>query len=485
MIAAVNRQEGQYYSRYLKIGTLDEQSFVSAGEVFSFYAHRGVFTNSSFLDDVGEMNNEKSKAIIRFDYPDDEYRKKAQTWVGCETELFRRCAKAYVAFQLGILEMGSIHSLSAAICRVASADTNELKKAGWECGHVAQFLEMLPNPNPDRDYVIELLEDMYAAQNVRRSKRRKLIDFRSYFRFDEEVNRFWETADDEKRLFYFPVYLWWRLTAVLPLRVTEFLMTPAKCLNKSRKGTPMLTVRRTRLKGGFRGVTYKISGDYRMDTYPVSEQVASAVRWYRKKTAGMKRPAIDLLFCRQAVFLHNSSPTDCTSLESPYCYHDLKNTLDLFYVEELGGKGIGRINLGDTRHIAMMNLIISGGSPSMCMELAGHEDINVSSHYYANMSNLVECATYELFRRKERSDEVPVKGKRKYSLEPVEDMVRMEGGWCSSPLIKQGDVSDCIRSVGDNGELGECLSCRFFRPDVQGISISFFEKGERKTEGRC
>ena len=216
----------------------------------------------------------------------------------------------------------------------------------------------------------------------------------------------------------------------------------------------------------------------------MSGKVASAVKWYQEKTAGMPRPAIDSLFCRQAMFLHKENMRDCGAPESPYCYRDLSNTLKLFYMEELEGKGIGKINLGDTRHIAMMNLIISGGSPSMCMELAGHEDINISSHYYANMSNLVECATYELYRRKEKADEVQAKGEQKYSLEPVRDMVRMEGGWCGSSLTRQGNVSDCIRAVGDGGELGDCLSCRYFRPDMQGVSVSDADGGIRKKGNR-
>lgn len=465
------------------VETLDECSIKRANEVFFFYVQRGVFTNCSFHDDVWEMNNEKSRTKIRFDYSDIEYREKAQTWTGCGTKHFRKCAKAYVTFQLGILEMTSIRRLSSAICRITGVDAREMERVGQDCGHLAQFLEMLPGHSPERDYVIEILEDIYSAQIVRKTRRRLLIDFKSYFRFDEEINRFWETADDGKRLFYFPVYFWWTLTAVLPLRVSEFLMVPADCISNSEE-IPKIKIRRSRLKGGFRGVTYRISGDYEMDTYPVSEKIASAVKWYQEKTAGMTKPTIDSLFCRQAMFFYKENQRGLVALDSPYCYRDLSNTLKLFYMEELEGKGIGKINLGDTRHVAMMNLIISGGSPSMCMELAGHEDINISSHYYANMSNLVECATYELFRRKERLDEVPVKGKRKYSLEPVRDMTRIEGGWCGSPLIKQGDVGDCISAVGDGGELGDCFSCRYFRPDIQGVTVCFHnkEKGKRKVD---
>ena len=73
-----------------------------------------------------------------------------------------------------------------------------------------------------------------------------------------------------------------------------------------------------------------------------------------------------------------------------YSYDCLKTTKDDFYKNVLAGKEIPVVNLGDTRHIAMMNLIISGGSPRMCMELAGHANIGISSHYYTNMAELVE-----------------------------------------------------------------------------------------------
>ena len=43
---------------------------------------------------------------------------------------------------------------------------------------------------------------------------------------------------------------------------------------------------------------------------------------------------------------------------------------------------INFIHIGDTRHIAMINLIAEGASPVTAMLLAGHDNITTSSHYF-------------------------------------------------------------------------------------------------------
>ena len=42
---------------------------------------------------------------------------------------------------------------------------------------------------------------------------RKLASFDTYFRFGDIVDRFWkETEDESEKLFYFPIYLWWKVS---------------------------------------------------------------------------------------------------------------------------------------------------------------------------------------------------------------------------------------------------------------------------------
>ena len=75
-------------------------------------------------------------------------------------------------------------------------------------------------------------------------------------------------------------------------------------------------------------------------------------------------------------------------------YQQMNYRLHRFIEKELISNDL-IINLGDTRHLAMINLMLSGGSPVICRELAGHEDIDISSNYYSNLSTIVESAVYE------------------------------------------------------------------------------------------
>ena len=52
---------------------------------------------------------------------------------------------------------------------------------------------------------------------------------------------------------------------------------------------------------------------------------------------------------------------------------------------------IGRISLGDTRHMALINLVMSGASLQACKELAGHHHIVTASHYYSNITSMLDA----------------------------------------------------------------------------------------------
>lgn len=62
-------------------------------------------------------------------------------------------------------------------------------------------------------------------------------------------------------------------------------------------------------------------------------------------------------------------------------------------------KSIEYLHLGDTRHIALINLIAEGATPMVAMMLAGHDNPEMSAHYYSNIAQLIECRTYRAFKK--------------------------------------------------------------------------------------
>ena len=124
---------------------------------------------------------------------------------------------------------------------------------------------------------------------------------------------------------------------------------------------------------------------------------------------------------------------------------------------------IGYIHLGDTRHIALINIIQEGGTPLTAMLLAGHSDMNTASHYYSNLTNLIECKTYRKYRRY-------ICGETQYQIstgamipETRECQPLSDGGRCYSEHFKAGSIVDCMSAIGENGEIGYCPTCQYYR----------------------
>jgi len=395
----------------------------------------------------------------------------------CTSQCYREAVKSCVLFHMGAWALPSLRELAFHLCEVARRDFPGEEGFGDASAQVSELLQLIPGTSETRSAAIECLEDCAALYRIRSGGQRKLLDFASYFRFHDALDEYWSGAGQEDRLFYFPLYLWWRLTAVLPLRVTEFLLIPSDCISKDEQGY-QVTVRRTRLKGGNTLVAYRIDSDYEKKTYPVSADLAKEILWYKETTAEMGRPLIDSLFCYEPYRKrHRLSTVEI------YGYECLKNTKKDFYRHALAGMEIPDVHLGDTRHIAMMNLIISGSSPRMCMELAGHTNIGISSHYYTNMAELVECSTYELYRKARKGTSAVIYGEKGYSLTPLSQLTKISGGWCGSPKRRMEKVDDCILAVNSLGEIGDCKCCRYFQRNKQGRHLEFYdpERGRQKV----
>ena len=476
MLTAANRMSGMDYSRYLAVESIDAETIHMAKDIFARYRLQGVITGGSFEDDEWPVTDEKSRTWIRFSYSDTEYAKHAQDWVGCTSQCYKEAIKSCILFHMGAWTLQALRELAFHLCEVACMDFPDENGFGDASAQVSELLQLIPGFSETRNAAIECLDDCAALYRIRSGGQRKLLDFAAYFRFHDALDEYWHDACEEERIYYFPLFLWWKLTAVLPLRVTEFLMTPGDCIAMDGHGY-QVTVRRTRLKGGNKLMTYRIDSDYEKKTYPVSSDLAEEILWYKKATSKMNAPVIDTLFNYEPYRKKHRLSTG-----EIYGYDCLKRTKDDFYRYVLNGLGIPTVQLGDTRHISMMNLIISGGSPRICMELAGHTNIGISSHYYSNMAALVECSTYELYRKSKKGGSVRANGSNTYSLTPLSELTEIPGGWCSSQKRRAREVDDCILAVNSSGEFGDCKCCRFFRRDRQGMHLDFYDTEQSKQK---
>jgi len=482
-LIAAREETGDGYSRFMPIRELDGAALCRAREIFESYKNRGVIISGEFDDTSWSLTNEARNVGLTLLTFEGGSKKPAMEWIGCAYRQYVTCVKAYIVFHLGEISLYTMRDLTLAFNRLALATADEATGMLKYAAHITALLQLIPGGGEKRDAVIEELEEKMERRSwgKQAGDQRRLADFRSYLRFNEVLADFWRGADERQKLFYFPLYFWWNLTAVLPLRPMEFLLTPRDCL-RVHNGENILTVRRTKLKGGNEKIGYRIADDYELKEYVITERLADELRRYIEATDNTRRIKLDTLF-KEEPYSSYLNHRRGRRMSRYYTYAALNLCLKHFYDEVITvrGEDISEIHLGDTRHLAMTNLILSGGSPVICRELAGHADIDISAHYYANISNLVECATLERYR-KSKGAEAMIHGGSRYPLTAPPNTREVSGGRCASGAFYDGRVDDCLKVSGNNGHIGDCRQCQHYLPDNPGVVLGFYDAKKAREQ---
>lgn len=456
---------------YYVVTQFSDETLSQAKNIFGEYTN--VFLNENFDDDTWILTNQITRMKLHFSVDGFSFNRYAEKWLGCSYRCFVNGVKAYIVFNMGSFGFQGLRKIFNKLLCICKIPYEKLP----DDVHILEFLKLLPD-SEIKDQVIESMEErvLFSTKRRKNNGQRILASFETYFRFNDNLDDYWENASEKDKLFYFPLYFWWNLTAILPLRPTEFLLTPRNCVER-KDDENILTIRRTTLKGGKNITRYRINSDYKLMKYSVTAKLAAEVEWYVRATENMPKSTLDTLFVQQPHYSYcNRSAPSCSVY---YSYYNLSYCLEKFQREimEMDFES-NRINLGDTRHLAMISLIVSGGSPVICKELAGHEDINISSHYYSNISRFVECATYEMYK-KQKSNAVDMLTHRRHHMEKTVDVF---GGKCDSDIYISGKIDECIKSIGPNGEIGECIFCPHFIDGKTGKYILFSDTTARKKQ---
>ena len=454
------------FVRFLPIQHLDPEIRRNAKDRFYDYRRQGVILNGSFESDRWQLTNQLHVFTLDFRIDTDRYRANAESWSGCTAECYLECMKAYIAFQFGRYTLVYLQQIANGISALSGMTTEEAKTLSWDTRpQIIGFLSLLPESNDLRDQVVEALESQ--KWSVQSKRPRQLSEFSSYLRFNKALNDFWALASELEKKEFFPVYFWWKLTAILPLRCTEFLLTPRDCIRLD-KGRYLLSIRRTKLKKGKRQLSYSVEQDYALHEYEIPGWLFAEIQHYKNATLHEHLPELGTLLVPS-----RSVPSGY------YSYFQLSRCLRRFCKEVLNNETYP-IHIGDTRHIAMINLMLSGGSPVICRELAGHESIDISSNYYANLSAVVESMVYE--RSRGWSDDSALRGSLRFPVALPNEKIRVDQGWCDAVDVANGDVSECLKCHGPDGQVGNCINCLHFYADSPGLSAQIMKHSKKAVD---
>lgn len=497
------------FDTVISIQSMDTDCIDKAKDLFEDYKNRGIIIDNNYSDNKWKFSDEYSYVSIVFNVNKLSYKRNYEVYLDITYEHFIEYLKTYVLFIMGDLVLRSIRNVVNDVKRLITYSLDELSSLTDEAilthpNRVIEFFSILPEVDnaENIERIMDILDGMTDIYYMNTSgKKRLLAPFDSYFLFNDIIKDYWtsELPEDE-RLFFYPLYLWWEITGVIPLRPREFILTPRNCLEQKSDGW-YLTLRKNQIKGSEKKVYYKIDEDYCKVQYKIPDKLGRKILKYINYTKKYESTELNTLFITDTHYQQwnhkkhsNSRYFTYINLNCVmrYFFHDIikdRYGLKIVYDREINHLEEGCINylyLGDTRHLALINIIAEGGSPVIAMMLAGHDNMDMSAHYYSNITSLIECRTYKQYRKVLKQN-VTYEISRKSQLPlNITDFISLDdGGRCYSPAFQYYHFSDCKKVSGPEGEIGYCPYCKFYRKSSKKEFFKGDDIYKRRIEDEC
>ena len=342
---------------------------------------------------------------------------------------------------------------------------------------------------------IEYLE-LYSETEVKESKTRKLPRFTSIFKFIEVMEKFKKNATEEELIRYYPVVLWHSISFIIPLRPSELLMTRFDC--ESKAGDKFfIKVRRSIKKGSpnkYRVESFDIENYYREETVEINEKMYNEILIYKSFLAKhVPKGNKEFLFSAGLYELGKRHNHKRGLNREVITTEALKHLIDGFYVDIIQNKfGIGiteryseeadellveTLIPYDSRHLAIINLILMGNEHYTVMKLAGHNNLSTTKGYYDHIEEYanaysINYAKYLSGKKSNKSwelDELSISNKNNRSLsnwrsvtKEKRKLTKVDGGYCSYHLQ---DFSPCYEVNGNHN------ICNYFNANgIESVS---------------
>ncbi|MEK5209770.1 tyrosine-type recombinase/integrase [Psychrobacillus sp. FSL H8-0510] len=299
---------------------------------------------------------------------------------------------------------------------------------------------------------------------------RSLPCFPDVLAFDDAIRNFYENVNPENQIRFYPILIWWKLTNILPMRVIEFLKLKKNCIEKKDDGSFWIKLPREKKK---EDSPFKIEVS---DTIQINQEVYEIILQYIQIIDKENIETDYLLpYDLYVKFLPypNKSSSQRLGTKNRLTDKYLQRILDDFYTEIVKNESIDRVNYGDTRHFAIMNMFLQGFNMLSIARMAGHEDLEMQFSYYSHVDHFVQSQVYLLAQKKlEQNIEQTIGSKMTNTTRYLYDKGLM---YEEEELMKyrKVDYGFCTNTDFPDNCAGECRICNsyyIFKPAINDIS---------------
>jgi predicted nucleic acid-binding protein len=271
----------------------------------------------------------------------------------------------------------------------------------------------------NRDEFVYFINDLseHKAKIKLEKNYRELPSFKDILTIKQCLDSWYEEAEknnSEELIKYFPLVLWWNLTTIIPMRVIEFCHIKRNCFSL-KDGNHFITFPRMKYD---RIGAHRTDIDY--DTLPIPKELYDLFQNYLILS---EQYGLSNYLLSHNVYLHYFGFDKKTYDEdSLFNYHNFNHTLASFFTEIIhkrykiniisinkhfqknyatrgketlisdtaNGSIDTMINLGDLRHIAIINMMMQGYDKVEIQRLAGHITEDIQYSYFNHMENWMD-----------------------------------------------------------------------------------------------
>ncbi len=358
--------------------------------------------------------------------------------------------------------------------QIITGTWNENKKR--EAVSIKEFLQFSSLDHAGLYY--DVVKNIKKAEN----NYRELPNFQGILIFDFIVNDYWEKIKDSKdRYRLFPVILWWKLTTVIPTRPVEFFNLKRDSVYE-KNGRYFFKIERLKTELGKRLAVSDIVTDFE-----INEELYFLIHDYVDYCNGIddciyliSPPTCDVIY-RNMVF---NTRQKFTHEKMNKYYHAFQKEIveGQYHYKVVRSRDtkegeLPYIYYGDTRHLAIMNMMLQGINPIYIAQLAGHHTLDAQVGYYSHLETFTTAKSYILSQfmkgnslLKRPSSDVNM-GKK------IIEKELMGADYYALPKAAKGQGRCNSKNIPYECNHKSCLFCKYFFPEnVSEDQLNFYKE---------
>lgn len=306
----------------------------------------------------------------------------------------------------------------------------------------------------------------------RNPRSREIPDYDSILKYDCLIRDFIDTGSIVLRIKYYPILIWWLISTIIPLRPSEFLMLKRNCIYKA-KDKCYIHIERIKSKADRKKHTIPIMTEFQIPE-ALFEFISDFIDCVNEIDSSGYLVSDDF-YIKQLGRNYKRNKDKITLQKFNILFKKFeKEVVEDIYHYEIVALGavekdnqIEKIRLGDTRHLAFMNMLMQGLNPLYIQRIGGHYTLEEQLSYCNHLDTFTSAKTYMLSKMLNNKNEVYY---RNYSdnvdwgLKQTEKEL-LGAKFYQLPKVKDGAGRCTSTNFPTDCKCEECLFCEHFIPE--------------------